>query len=610
MNCAHRVFIDFEFHALPGECPDPICMVAVEHGADGHRTYRLTRRNLAMSSQPPFPLGPGSVLVSFYASAEIGCFLSLGWNLPANILDLYAEFRRHTSGVSLRVGEPTGEWRRSRHSLLAAMAHFGLAAMAPVEKEAMRELALRGGPFTAGEEQALLDYCEQDVRAVQRLFEAMHSKLDWPRALLRGRYTIAVARMERTGIPLDQPLLVELRNHWERIKARLIERVDAVNGIYEGQRFGAARWLAHVRSNGIPWPMLPSGQPCLDDESFTMMARAYPAIVQPYRDLRVTMSRLKLEKLAVGRDGRNRVLLSPFASTTGRNQPSTNRFIFGPAKWLRALIRPEPGMALAYVDFEQQEFGIAAALSGDTNMQSAYRSGDPYLTFAIQAGAAPSGATKLSHGEVRERFKVCALAVQYGASAHRISAQLGQPLYVGEELLRLHRSTYPSFWDWSQAVQDHGVLSGKVQSAFGWQVHVNEGFNPRSVRNFPCQANGAEMLRLACIAATEAGIRVCAPIHDALLVEAPVEDIDAVVASTQLCMARASEAVLPGFPLRTEAKVVRWPDRFMDTRGEPMWRTIAAILAELGQPLPSDPPHLCVGTGSTGAAPAHSILSS
>lgn len=608
MNFPRLVFLDFEFHAPLGEPPDPICMVAVEHGPDGQRTYRLTQRDLAMSSQPPFPVGPETVLVSFYASAEIGCFLSLGWNPLAKTLDLYTEFRWRTSGVSLPVGEPTGERRRSRHSLLAAMAHFGLAAMAPVEKEAMRDLAMRGGPYTPDEERALLDYCEADVRAVQRLFEAMHSKLDWPRALLRGRYTIAVARMERTGIPLDQPLLVELRNHWDHIKARLIERVDAVNGIYEGHRFGAARWLAHVRSNGIPWPMLPSGQPCLDDESFTMMARAYPAIVQPYRDLRVTMSRLKLEKLAVGRDGRNRVLLSPFASTTGRNQPSTNRFIFGPAKWLRALIRPEPGMALAYVDFEQQEFGIAAALSGDTHMQSAYRSGDPYLTFAIQAGAAPSGATKASHGEVRERFKVCALAVQYGASAHGISAQLGQPLHVGEELLELHRRTYPVFWEWSQAVQDFGVLSGKVQSAFGWQVHVSEGFNPRSVRNFPCQANGAEMLRLACIATTEAGIRVCAPIHDALLVEAPVENITQTVALTQHLMARASEAVLPGFPLRTEAKVISRPDRFMDTRGEPMWQTVQAILTELGQPFSQDPPHPCVGTGSTGAAPAHSYV--
>ena len=37
------------------------------------------------------------------------------------------------------------------------------------------------------------------------------------------------------------------------------------------------------------------------------------------------------------------------------------------------------------------------------------------------------------------------------------------------------------------------------------------------------QANGAEMLRLACCFATERGVRVCAPVHDAILIEAPGE---------------------------------------------------------------------------------------
>jgi DNA polymerase-1 len=40
------------------------------------------------------------------------------------------------------------------------------------------------------------------------------------------------------------------------------------------------------------------------------------------------------------------------------------------------------------------------------------------------------------------------------------------------------------------------------------------------------QGNGSEMLRLACCLATEAGIRVCAPVHDAILIEAPLEELD------------------------------------------------------------------------------------
>ena len=86
------------------------------------------------------------------------------------------------------------------------------------------------------------------------------------------------------------------------------------------------------------------------------------------------------------------------------------------------------------------------------------------------------------------------------------------------------------------------------------------------------QANGAEMMRLACSLATEAGIQVCAPVHDALLIEGPAEDIEAVVELTQRCMAEASRIVLDGFELATDSEVYRFPTRYMDEkRGRVMW---------------------------------------
>ena len=43
-------------------------------------------------------------------------------------------------------------------------------------------------------------------------------------------------------------------------------------------------------------------------------------------------------------------------------------------------------------------------------------------------------------------------------------------------------------------------------------------------------------------------------------------------------MAEASRAVLGGFDLATEAKVITWPDRYSDPRGEIMWRRVTGIL--------------------------------
>jgi DNA polymerase-1 len=102
----------------------------------------------------------------------------------------------------------------------------------------------------------------------------------------------------------------------------------------------------------------------------------------------------------------------------------------------------------------------------------------------------------------------------------------------------------------------------------------------RTLRNFPMQANGAEMLRLACCLATERGLAVCAPVHDALLVEGPADGFDGVVGATVAAMREASELVLPGFPLRTDAKVVRSPGRYADPRGEGMWATVWRLVGE------------------------------
>jgi DNA polymerase I-like protein with 3'-5' exonuclease and polymerase domains len=275
--------------------------------------------------------------------------------------------------------------------------------------------------------------------------------------------------------------------------------------------------------------------------------------------------------------------LSAFRSRTGRNQPSNARFIFGPSVWLRGLIKPPRGCAVAYVDWQQQEFAIAAALSGDTAMQAAYRSGDPYLAFAKQAGAVPASATKATHGPQRGLFKQCVLAVQYGMQAAALALRIGQPPIVARELLLAHRDTYRTFWRWSDAALDTAILTGSLHTVFGWHVHVGETCNPRSLRNFPMQANGAEMMRLAACLATERGVEVCAPVHDAFLICASLDRLDQEVATMRAAMAEASRIVLGGFELGTDVSITRWPGRYMDGRGRVMWQRVLELLDRAGQ---------------------------
>jgi DNA polymerase I len=101
------------------------------------------------------------------------------------------------------------------------------------------------------------------------------------------------------------------------------------------------------------------------------------------------------------------------------------------------------------------------------------------------------------------------------------------------------------------------------------------------LRNFPMQANGAEMLRLACCLATERGVQICAPVHDAILIEAPLGKLEEATELARAAMNEASRVVLAGFELRTETKLIRYPDRYEDERGKSMWQMVSGILEQL-----------------------------
>ena len=438
------------------------------------RTITLWADELRRRRTAPYPTGEDTIVVAYLASAELTCFLALDWPLPTFVLDLYVEFRAATNGLY------TG-----RHRLIDALAYYGLEALSAAEKDEMRQLAIRGGPFTAMEREQLTAYCATDVAALVKLLPRMLPRLDGDHALLRG------------GTCARWPA-------WSTPACRLTCSSWGCSASIGTRSAGSSSPRSTVTSaSTMEWPSgnvasspgwreraFP-GRSCHpvrrpSTTNFREMALRFP-VVQPLRTLRRSLTELKPDKLAVGRDGRNRRLLSPFGSKPGRNTPSSTEFIFGPPKWARALIRPAPRTAIAYLDWQQQEFAIAAALSRDETMLACYEAGDPYLAFGKQAGLIPADGTKESHGAVRDLCKTTVLAVQYGGGASLVGQRTNRSPGAGRELLNLHRRTFKRFWAWSDAAVNHAFLRNRLQTEFGWTVRVGRDANPRSFRNFPMQ---------------------------------------------------------------------------------------------------------------------------
>lgn len=106
--------VDFEYNCPDGNRPLPICMVAKELLSG--RILRLDEDTLDRCTSVPFDTGPDTLFVAYYASAESSCFLALGWPQPVNVIDLFAEFRNHTNGLTPPYG----------NNLLGALLYFGL----------------------------------------------------------------------------------------------------------------------------------------------------------------------------------------------------------------------------------------------------------------------------------------------------------------------------------------------------------------------------------------------------------------------------------------------------------------------------------------------------
>lgn len=561
--------VDFEFQAPDGYRPNPVCMVARELFSG--RTIRMWRDELLKAKEPPFRTDKGAAFVAYYASAEIGCFLALGWEPPINVIDFFTEFRAKTNGTQLVAGA----------SLLGALMHHRLSTIGAEAKEEMRYLIMYRASmlWTAAERKQIIEYCESDVVALARLAPRMveyilrNGDQSLSQALFRGRYMIAAARMEWEGVPIDAQLLHRLNANWDGIRTSLIRSTDADYGIYtDFGTFSMDRFDGFLRKHGLPWPRTPNGMPETKQNTFRDMAATHP-LLQPLAELRGTLAELRLNRLAVGPDDHNRTLLSAFRARTGRNQPSNAKFVFGPAKWIRFLIMPPEGSALAYIDWRSQEIAIAAGLSGDQNLIRAYQT-DPYLDFAIAAGMAPQGATKATHGKERDVCKAIVLGVNYGMGSDAMAYRAGISRGEARTLLRLHRETYRNFWEWSELQIDRGMSGQTIYTRLGWPLRVGRGdYNGRSLMNHPMQANGADSMRLAACLATEAGHRICAPVHDALLLIGDAATIEDEARAVAAIMEQVGETVAR-IPVDADIAITKPRERYFEKRGANMFAKV------------------------------------
>jgi DNA polymerase-1 len=173
----------------------------------------------------------------------------------------------------------------------------------------------------------------------------------------------------------------------------------------------------------------------------------------------------------------------------------------------------------------------------------------------------------------------------------KLSKYIKRPKWKAAMFLQLHKDVFWKFWKWSDDFVNSAQLSGDAISGVNWDLIGHSEREP-TLRNYPIQSAGAEILRQTCCLVTEAGVQLCAPVHDAILLECAIDEVDETIDHVERLMVDATRLVLnDGRRLQVDSMLgdirvgvekYSYPLHFKQGRDSAVWKLITRMREEDG----------------------------
>ena len=573
INFPDGIYIyDYEYRQPSGENPTVVCMVL--KNLLNNRTYRLSGKDL---KKFPVPITDDSLFVAHHAPAEINSMLSLGFKKPKFIFDTCVESKK------LYWGKQDG----FNFKLIGCCARYGIkGVMSQEHKDDMVDLIIENQTYTKKQMADIIEYCEEDVLNLEQLFykiledceeEGADPATVLTQSTFHGRAMGVCAQIETNAIPMNTELYNDFNKYFPSIKHDIIiEANKTLNVFDENDKFKKDKFNDLIIKLGMAgsWPRSDKTKKFKEDKPTLKQFKHIPEI----QLLRETLDFSKANNLKgyeVGSDGRSRTNLSMFGQITGRTNVSTSRSPYSAPKWLRGFIRPDKNKVMAEFDWASQEAGIMAYLSKDQNMIKDFETGNLYLLCAIKNGAAPEGAIKKTHEGIRNQYKVALLGCGYGQTSFGLKYALKIPVFEAEIIIQNIKKTYPDFFKWNEVACLGAASKGYYQTKYGWRYWIPKIYKPNTLKNWPMQSHGSEILRRAMIAVDEAGIEISMIMHDALLIHVDRKGCAGKFRQVRQIMEQAAKDVL-GAVISVEIKIIK-KDYKLEGEPQKKWNRIMSI---------------------------------
>ncbi|ULQ59368.1 DNA polymerase I [Brucepastera parasyntrophica] len=204
---------------------------------------------------------------------------------------------------------------------------------------------------------------------------------------------------------------------------------------------------------------------------------------------------------------------------------------------IRQAFRAADGYELISADYSQIELVILAHLSGDTNLQQAFRDGiDVHRrTASLIFGVSPEAVTP----EMRRAAKTINFGVMYGMSAFRLANELRIPRGEAAGFINTYFKTYSGVASYITEIKEAAAKTGYVETIMGRRRYIRNinssnrierAAGERIAVNTPIQGSAADIVKTAMIKISggleknDYKTRLLLQVHDELILEAPIHE--------------------------------------------------------------------------------------
>lgn len=395
-------------------------------------------------------------------------------------------------------------------------------------------------------------YAGNMAYAVYRVSGTMERKLEEEEMLRLYReveipLAFTLADMEEAGIRVEAE---DLKEYGERLQVRIRELEEK---IYEeaGETFNinSPKQLGVILFEKLE---LPGGRKTKSGYStaadvLEKLAPDHPIVsdILEYRQL-AKLKSTYADGLAayIGPDGRIHSNFNQTITATGRissTEPNLQnipiRMELG--RLIRKVFLPKDGCVFIDADYSQIELRVLAHMSGDEKLIAAYRQAeDIHRITASQVFHVPfDQVTPLQ----RRNAKAVNFGIIYGISSFGLSQDLSISRKEAQQYIEKYFETYPGIKTFLDDCVKKAKEQGYSVTMFGRRRPVPElkssnymqrSFGERVAMNAPIQGTAADIIKIAMIRVNERlkregmNSRLLLQVHDELLIEAPLEEVE------------------------------------------------------------------------------------